>query len=633
MLVENSTSKKKKHNYFFFAPGNLDIDQFLKECPPAFRYERDYFVYVMHLIYQIPYYKHDLQAYDGFVPISGKKLQEVVAGYKKYIRHLIDNHVIISDNYYIKGVKCLGYKFTKQFSRGFQLVTMVEEHIVEKVRKKKNSIPTIDEKEEKKYKHVTKHLESADISIDYEGAKSYMNHLTDQRMQEYEACERKVITTLLNVLVSYKVVSLPVRNDGTKNIRTLGNAYKGPIKSFLLTNLKINWKNKKSKGDDRLIFLSELVNKAVRADLNTYNLIQVNPEENNFTIQDLEYSIVEYGKLQNPLTRHYAATYAIEKVRLKDFSWHIDSTSYRLHTCLTNMPKEIRNYITYKGQRLISCDLKNSQPYLSTILSNYKFWIKDYTNQSLNIYSINFSKNDIMYNIVDNVKGYYYKESGLMTEPSNAAPVIRVIEKKLKEEYSKENQLIISKEDWIKYRNIVSAGIFYEEMGKEIFAVDQERKSILRGDVKKLMYAVMFSSNNWFHQKGARDKQLFDKIFPNVYCLFEIIKESDSSALAVLLQTIESHIFLKIVTKRIAKGRPNIFFLTIHDSIISTEDNIDYVKQVMEEELTRVIGLKPSIQKEYWQKDEANCVDLSTCFTNPVAESSIQEAVVAVGKV
>ena len=51
-----------------YVPRNIDIDRLLIENPPDFNYERDYFVYILHLITSIPAGKRDIiDANNGFV--------------------------------------------------------------------------------------------------------------------------------------------------------------------------------------------------------------------------------------------------------------------------------------------------------------------------------------------------------------------------------------------------------------------------------------------------------------------------------------------------------------------------------------------------------------------------------------
>jgi len=102
--------------------------------------------------------------------------------------------------------------------------------------------------------------------------------------------------------------------------------------------------------------------------------------------------------------------------------------------------------------------------------------------------------------------------------------------------------------------------------------------------------------------------------FPAVTKLFSIIKtafrggdKDQHNRLACLLQSIESEIILHRCCKRIwEEGEHKIPVFTIHDSIVTTVDNLEFVKRIMEEELTRNIGLAPSLSIETWDVSNLN---------------------------
>lgn len=64
----------------------------------------------------------------------------------------------------------------------------------------------------------------------------------------------------------------------------------------------------------------------------------------------------------------------IEKLTARNYYFTVDSSVGRLHTNLTNIKSELRNFLTYDGQELVSIDFKNSQPTLSTLLLKPDFW-------------------------------------------------------------------------------------------------------------------------------------------------------------------------------------------------------------------------------------------------------------------
>ena len=72
---------------------------------------------------------------------------------------------------------------------------------------------------------------------------------------------------------------------------------------------------------------------------------------------------------------------------------------------------------------------------------------------------------------------------------------------------------------------------------------------------------------------------------------------------AILLQTIESHLMLDIILKRIYKELPGTVAITIHDSIMTgiLTNNVEEVIKIMNEELIRFVGFEPSIVIENYE--------------------------------
>lgn len=77
---------------------------------------------------------------------------------------------------------------------------------------------------------------------------------------------------------------------------------------------------------------------------------------------------------KNPHTQYMAALRNIDLITEREYGPSIDENVHRLHSVLTNIQKDLRNFITYDGQPLVSIDIKNCQPYLSCLLLNPRFW-------------------------------------------------------------------------------------------------------------------------------------------------------------------------------------------------------------------------------------------------------------------
>ncbi|MDD3962251.1 MAG: hypothetical protein WC155_06185 [Candidatus Cloacimonadales bacterium] len=112
---------------------------------------------------------------------------------------------------------------------------------------------------------------------------------------------------------------------------------------------------------------------------------------------------------------------------------------------------------------------------------------------------------------------------------------------------------------------------------------------------------VIYSSNQTYSQPSAWAKRVFREHFPNVYEVFKNLKRGDHTRLAVLLQAIEAEIVLHRVAKRISRERRRLPIFTIHDSIVTTEGNEEYVKSVLEDEIRKAVGVAPQLSIEYWK--------------------------------
>jgi hypothetical protein len=282
------------------------------------------------------------------------------------------------------------------------------------------------------------------------------------------------------------------------------------------------------------------------------------------------------GNEKHPFSQYQSASVNIGRLATGDYALSIDDNVHRLHSVLSNMRKELRHCVTYKGKQLVSVDIKNSQPYLSTAILCESFWELGRKLHSsynyLNIKDIGKAKVDSIF------KAKHSMDSYIMLCKSA--------------ESQTESDLQL-------FRKIASKGEFYEYL-MNAFDQDLGINGISRGEAKVMVFQVLFTDNRFLGQKDAEPKRHFKKLFPTVYELFRKIKRHGNELLPCLLQSIESYLILEVITKRIAREKPGLPIFTIHDSIVTTLGNEQYVSQVMIEELTQAIGLPPNVEFEYW---------------------------------
>lgn len=444
-----------------FIPENLDMDQYIAVHPPIFKFKKEYFYYILHLLTEIPAHNKDLRGKE-FIPINAARLQKVVHEYKKYLSYLIYWHIIESDDYFIEGEKSTGYRFTSPYRTLVKEVPITLFTLAKSIQKVK-----ISSSGTTKYQHLRKFF-NASFQIDDTLARRYLK-------ETYE---------------------IDVSN---------GNPY------------------------------------AFQA----YNASLLN----------------------------------VNRLRDQDFYFSVDDTGNRLHTNLTNLKSDLRMFLKYDNKSLVSVDITNSQPLLSTTLLKPEF----YSTVTTTPFSYEYLNRILS------------KPLQITTPTFNTithTPTLTLAE-------NQESAVNTGVSDISVFNEKVTTGIIYE------FIIDALKNgtpsiNINRPTAKTMVFTVLFSDNRFIGQPEAYPKRLFKELFPSVYDIFAQIKRKSHNSLAILLQKIESHLMLDFVAARITKECPKLPIFTIHDSIVTTTGNEQYVSRIICEEMQRCIGVQPKLKLEYW---------------------------------
>jgi hypothetical protein len=235
----------------------------------------------------------------------------------------------------------------------------------------------------------------------------------------------------------------------------------------------------------------------------------------------------------------------------EDIYYIRDNTSGRFHSNVTNLAKGLRPYLRVKGQPLVNADVKNSQPYLSTIIL---------TNPS---------------------------KVSCMTENPAFALLLQTLKVSLNEDVKN-------------YISLVVSGQLYEYLMKEF--------ELTRDETKVQVLRILFARNR-MPKDGINRKcrMIFKKRFPTVYRIFNKVRGNAKGdkfhsfkRFAILLQRVEAYLMLDVILKRIYKELPGTVAITIHDSIMTgiLTDNVNAVRKIMVEELTKFTGFRPQIKIE-----------------------------------
>lgn len=265
--------------------------------------------------------------------------------------------------------------------------------------------------------------------------------------------------------------------------------------------------------------------------------------------------------------------YAIEKLYTGNFyATRKQEADNRLHTNLTNLPKTLRPFLRYGGEKLYSRDICTSQPFFLVYLIEYIYLYRDIPCKG----SINLPIYTLMLEELCN---------HLLTEG-------------FREDYEK-------LKDWVLYGDI------YNELGDLLFPdqdiekvtvkefskvdgfyVDVEYKS--KRDAMKVITLTIFYSA--LKTKNPQIKK-FKQLFPNFSKLLDLLKQNNHKNFSKMLQHIEANCIIDFVTKKLSIHYPEMPLFTIHDSIMTTES----YRAILDTEMPKLIseyclGLKPQIK-------------------------------------
>lgn len=260
----------------------------------------------------------------------------------------------------------------------------------------------------------------------------------------------------------------------------------------------------------------------------------------------------------------------------------------RIYSIATSTPRVIKPFLNIK----FSCDIHNSHPLLFNSI------LFDYYNISLSIRKSLSS----LFNII--------------SLPSHN--VRRNIRKELIHSGIKSEQIANIPNDVLAYLYITSIGKFWDL----IIPYENEDKTLLRTDIKILMFAEVFYSKK-LTTRGQKYAKIFKAQFPNVYKVVRQQKESDRTKLANDMMRLESQLFHQILMKLYNKRYKVV---SIHDAIVvldvkSNEScSVEVVKDIIEY-VYSAYGLHPDVSVDYYGKEYVDKILTNEDKTNKLIES------------
>jgi hypothetical protein len=230
---------------------------------------------------------------------------------------------------------------------------------------------------------------------------------------------------------------------------------------------------------------------------------------------------------------------AVDAISSNRWRFRVDNAGGRLHTNFTNLKRELRAACRYQGMPLAEIDIRSSQPYfLSLILAEY---IRN---------THNLSHHDIQ---------QLYQG---MDVPEHLSDVHR-------------------------YILLLSAGTFYSDYRQSLYTLTERKMSIR--ETKKAFYRAAYG-------RGIRhtvEVRALQRQYPTLYAAIDKAKVRNYKDLAIGLQRVESDAVLGAICRRITRELPKAPLYTIHDSVMTTHEYADQVRDIMTSELLYITGIPP----------------------------------------
>lgn len=258
---------------------------------------------------------------------------------------------------------------------------------------------------------------------------------------------------------------------------------------------------------------------------------------------------------------------AIENISNKDekYFFTVDEPTGRVYHPIANCPRYIRKFLSHNGQQLIQIDVANCQPMLFIPMLKEYFGKKEAENSYLTDSNTNYT-----YDISTILSPYVETSTNNISYSDNNLP-----------------------DDVTRYIDKCSTGMFYEDLMQEFDIPVSERNYF-----KKEFFGKIFFSQ--LHRKWEYDlAKKFRNIYPNVYKAVLWYKQKNHADLPIKLQSIESSIIINGVCAKItAENTPDSmpFFCSVHDCIVCLEENVGYIKKLLENELKTVMGFIPKVK-------------------------------------
>lgn len=310
------------------------------------------------------------------------------------------------------------------------------------------------------------------------------------------------------------------------------------------------------------------------------NKLSINTVEAYNEVDDLLEKNLSYKKDLSSLV-------LIKEFHTKEWKYSIkEETDNRLHSNLTRSSKLIRKHIRYNNKPIAGADIKTSQPFFLCVL------IKAILKKDNSVLEKTGALKIIPDKVVDRLFNLDLDREELI------GFVQLILDKDFYNEFEKLIEIKLD-DNGMPLRNVVCKK---KKGSKRTSSNNEFRKDVPYDSNRELVKAVVMEIFYSSTKTTVPEAAVFRKHYPSVNKIFKCFEESNIK-LHRVLQYIEAYSLLDCAALNIHQKYPEMPLFSIHDSLVTTLDWIDLLKQEMKEQLYLITSLRTNIDIEYWKGD------------------------------
>jgi hypothetical protein len=278
---------------------------------------------------------------------------------------------------------------------------------------------------------------------------------------------------------------------------------------------------------------------------------------------------------------------------------HVDKYG-RVHTPITNLPKELRECLTIDGKPLVGLDIANSQPLFAGIVAmryqesrqvRHRMETRDFNTRTTPYVAQEVKEMARRHEArqanvgVGDARDRSHKPGARQDSGDARSSCIMCCARgpnPMNTDLSVVDQVDIPPADLIEYLEVCQSGHLYEHLVSN---------GMDRDGVKREIFAAVYFGRLYRNELWTR----FEAEFATVGRMLRRLKTPHYQHAARLMQSYESTMMIAIICARILAERPELPIITIHDSILTVPEGVEYIRQVMLEEFGK-LGITPILR-------------------------------------